>query len=63
MAESPTDPLRSRRVLKWPHGSVQRSLYKSMGYTDYDLERPLIGIANSWNRIVPGHFNLGLVAE
>jgi dihydroxy-acid dehydratase len=55
--------LRSQRVLTWPDCSMQRSLYKSMGYTDYDLERPLIGIANSWNRVVPGHYNLQLVAE
>ena len=34
-----------------------------MGYTDYDLDRPLVGIANSWNRVVPGHYNLQLVAE
>ena len=34
-----------------------------MGYSDYDLERPLVGIANSWNRVVPGHYNLQLVAE
>jgi dihydroxy-acid dehydratase len=42
---------------------MHRSLYKSMGYSDYDLARPLIGIANSWNRIVPGHYNLDLVSE
>jgi dihydroxy-acid dehydratase len=42
---------------------MHRSLYKSMGYSDYDLDRPLIGIANSWNRIVPGHYNLNLVSE
>jgi dihydroxy-acid dehydratase len=42
---------------------MQRAYYKSMGYTDYDLERPLIGIANSWNRVVPGHYNLNLVSE
>ena len=29
-----------------------------MGYSDYDLERPLIAVANSHNRLVPGHFNL-----
>jgi dihydroxy-acid dehydratase len=34
-----------------------------MGYTDYDLDRPFIGIANSWNRIVPGHYNLNLVSD
>jgi dihydroxy-acid dehydratase len=54
---------RSRDVLKRPEWSMQRALYKSMGYSDYDLERPLIGIANSWNRIVPGHYNLNLVSD
>ncbi len=54
---------RSKDILKRPEGSTQRALYKSMGYSDYDLERPLIGIANSWNRIVPGHYNLNLVAD
>jgi dihydroxy-acid dehydratase len=34
-----------------------------MGYSDLDLDRPLIGIANSWNRLVPGHLNLRQVAE
>jgi dihydroxy-acid dehydratase len=42
---------------------MQRSLYKAMGYSDYDLERPLIGIANAWNRIVPGHYSLNLVGD
>jgi dihydroxy-acid dehydratase len=54
---------RSRDVLKRPEYSMHRSLYKSMGYSDYDLERPLIGIANSWNRVVPGHYNLMQVSE
>jgi dihydroxy-acid dehydratase len=34
-----------------------------MGYSDHDLDRPLIGIANSWNRVVPGHYNLNQVSE
>ena len=55
--------VRSKESLKRPEGSVIRALYKSMGYSDYDLERPLIGIANSWNRVVPGHYNLNLVLE
>jgi dihydroxy-acid dehydratase len=54
---------RSQDVLGRPEWSMQRSLLKSMGYSDYDLERPLIGIANSWNRIVPGHYNLNLVSD
>lgn len=62
MSQSPTE-LRSQRTLRWPELSIQRAIYKSMGYTDHDLERPLIGIANSWNRVVPGHYNLQLVSE
>jgi dihydroxy-acid dehydratase len=46
---------RSKKILERPEWSINRALYKSMGYSDYDLERPLIGIANSWNRAVPGH--------
>jgi dihydroxy-acid dehydratase len=54
---------RSKDVLSRPEWSTQRALYKGMGYSDYDLERPLIGIANSWNRVVPGHYNLNLVSD
>jgi len=62
MSESPRE-LRSQRVLSRPEWSIQRAVYKSMGYSDHDLDRPLVGIANSWNRVVPGHYNLQLVAE
>jgi dihydroxy-acid dehydratase len=54
---------RSQDILTWPEWSMQRAYFKCMGYSDYDLERPLVGIANSWNRIVPGHYNLNLVSE
>jgi dihydroxy-acid dehydratase len=54
---------RSNQVLARPEWSAQRALYKSMGYSDHDLERPLIGVANSWNRVVPGHYNLNLVSD
>lgn len=54
---------RSKKILERPEWSINRSLYKSMGYSDYDLERPLVGIANSWNRVVPGHYNLNLVSD
>jgi dihydroxy-acid dehydratase len=42
----------------------RRALFKCMGATDDDLDnRPLIGIANSWNELVPGHVNLRQIAE
>ena len=54
---------RSQEILERPEWAMNRSLYKSMGYSDYDLERPMIGVANSWNRVVPGHYNLRRVSE
>ena len=42
-----------------------RNVIKAMGYTDDDLttNRPVIGIANSWNTLIPGHFNLREISE
>ncbi len=40
-----------------------KPLYSSMGMSGDDLKRPVIGIANSFNEIVPGHYNLRQVAE
>jgi len=54
---------RSKEILQSPEWSMIRSLYKSMGYSDLDLSRPLIGLANSWGQVVPGHYNLRQVAE
>jgi dihydroxy-acid dehydratase len=54
---------RSKDILQPPEWSLVRGLYKSMGYSDHDLSKPLIGVANSWNRVVPGHYNLRLVSD
>jgi dihydroxy-acid dehydratase len=54
---------RSKDILKQPEFSMHRALWKSMGYSDFDLSQPLVGIANSWNRVVPGHYNLNLVSD
>ncbi|MFC1883152.1 dihydroxy-acid dehydratase [Thermodesulfobacteriota bacterium] len=42
---------------------THRALYKSMGYTIEDLNKPMIGIANAWSTVVPGHFNLRQVSK
>jgi len=55
--------LRSQGILTKPSCSVTRGVFKSMGYSDADLERPIIGIANSWNELVPGHIHLRQVAD
>jgi dihydroxy-acid dehydratase len=40
-----------------------RSLFKAMGYTDEELRRPLVGIANSANDIIPGHVELDRIVS
>ncbi|GBC60022.1 dihydroxy-acid dehydratase [Desulfonema ishimotonii] len=40
-----------------------RALFKAMGYTDTEIERPLIGVANSANSIVPGHVHLDKIVD
>lgn len=44
---------------KAPH----RSLFKALGLVDEEINRPLIGIVNSKNDIVPGHINLDKISE
>jgi dihydroxy-acid dehydratase len=40
-----------------------RALFKAMGYTDTEIRRPLVGIANSANAIIPGHIHLDKIVE
>lgn len=46
-------------VERAPH----RSLLKSMGYTNEEIRKPLVGIVNSQNDIVPGHIHLDTIVE
>jgi dihydroxy-acid dehydratase len=50
--------MKSDMVKKGVDRAPHRSLFKAMGYTDRELRRPLIGIANSANEVVPGHIHL-----
>jgi dihydroxy-acid dehydratase len=40
-----------------------RSLFKAMGYTDEEIQRPMIGIVSAKSEIVPGHFMLDKVVD
>ena len=44
---------------KTPH----RSLFKASGFTDEEIERPLIGVVSAKNEIIPGHIHLDKIAE
>lgn len=54
---------RSRSILGRPEWCFNRGVFKSMGFSDADLDKPIIGIANSWSELVPGSYNLRHLAE
>ena len=55
--------MRSDNVTKGPERAPNRSLFYALGYTDEELERPLIGVVSAFSEIVPGHMNLDKLAE
>jgi dihydroxy-acid dehydratase len=54
---------RSERIKAGTEGAPQRSLLKALGYTDEEIRRPWVGIACSFNEVVPGHVHLQQVAD
>ena len=46
-------------VERIPH----RALFYALGLTDEELERPIIGVVNAHNEIIPGHMHLNDIAE
>ncbi|MGI5837060.1 MAG: dihydroxy-acid dehydratase, partial [Chloroflexota bacterium] len=55
--------MRSDEVKKGPARAAHRALFYAMGYTPEELERPLIGVVNSQNEIIPGHFHLDSITR
>lgn len=55
--------MRSDIVKKGATRCAHRSLFHAMGYGAEDLRKPLIGICNSFNEIVPGHLHLREIAD
>lgn len=46
-----------------PQKVYLRALYKAAGYSDEDLKKPLIAVANSWSELNPGHSHLREIAD
>jgi len=53
----------SDRAKKGIERAPHRSLMKASGYTDWEIERPWIGVVNAYNAIIPGHVHLKRIAE
>jgi dihydroxy-acid dehydratase len=54
--------MQSDRMKRGLERAAHRSLLYATGLTPEELERPLIGIANAYNEIAPGHTHLDRVA-
>ncbi len=54
--------MRSHRVTRGVDRAPHRSLFRASGFHPEELKRPLIGIVNSANEIVPGHIHLDSIA-
>ncbi|MTI80807.1 MAG: dihydroxy-acid dehydratase [Firmicutes bacterium] len=55
--------MRSDAMKKGLEKAPHRSLFKALGLVDDEINRPLIGVVNSQNDIVPGHLDLDKVAD
>ena len=55
--------MRSDIVKKGATRCAHRSLFNAMGFGPEDLKKPLIGIVNSFNEVIPGHIHLREIAE
>ena len=55
--------MKSDNAKKGTARAPHRSLFYAMGYTDEELDRPLVGVCCAKNEIIPGHIELDRIAE
>src|SRR5687767_650723 len=55
--------LASRDLLAGPNRAPARAMLKAVGFTDDDLSRPIIGVANTWIEVMPCNFHLRRLSE
>lgn len=55
--------MRSDKMKKGLEKAPHRSLFGAIGYLREEMERPIIGIANSANELIPGHMHLNRISQ
>lgn len=55
--------IRSHKVTEGMEHAPHRSLFYAMGYTEEEINKPLVGIISAHSEMVPGHINLDKIAE
>ncbi len=53
---------RSRAITEGPSRAPARAMFKAVGFTDEDLRKPIIGIANTWTEVGPCNYHLREIA-
>ena len=48
----------TKQYYQGKEASHRRAVYKAMGFTDEDLNRPLVAVVNTFSEVCPGHFHL-----
>lgn len=55
--------MRSDNVKKGMQQAPHRSLFHALGFTEEEMNKPMVGIVSSYNEIVPGHMNLDKIVN
>src|ERR687885_1243315 len=54
---------KSRTINDGPDRAPARAMLKAIGFSDADLARPIVGVANTWTETMPCNFHLRRLAE
>ncbi|NMA14876.1 MAG: dihydroxy-acid dehydratase [Clostridia bacterium] len=55
--------MKSSKIKEGLEKAPHRSLLRALGLTNEEISRPIIGVVNSFNEVVPGHMHLRTIAE
>ena len=55
--------LKSHDLLVGPSRAPARAMLKAVGFTDEDLSKPIVGVANTWIEVMPCNFHLRRLSE
>ncbi len=55
--------MRSDAIKSGVERAPHRSLLRALGYTQWELEQPFVGIVNSYSEVIPGHVHLRSIAD
>jgi len=53
----------SRAITDGPNRAPARAMFKAIGFSDEDLSKPIVGIANTWTEVGPCNYHLREIAE